>query len=73
MACLSLGGGHIGHLIAKHTIDSLGLVGVTDMGRCGVSVDVANLFDADTGFAQRHLERCARTIDIGRRNMVAIR
>ena len=73
MACLSLGGGYIGHLVAKHTIDSLGFVGVTDMGRCGMSVDVANLIDADTGFAQCHFERCARTIDIGRRDMVAIR
>ena len=67
---LRRGDGHL--VIAKHLGDGFGLTAVTDRRRGGVGIDIADICRLDASTLQTTQQRTGRSLDIGRRDMIAI-
>ena len=61
---LGLGAGHFHRTLAEDIENRLGLIGIADVGGCGVGIDIAYFRLGDSGTADSHLEGAARAVHI---------
>ena len=72
MARLTLRRGHRHLVVAKGLCDGHCLTGITDLGRGGMGVHIADLLGVNTSIFQTEFQRTGRACHIGCRDMVAV-